>query len=160
GIEAEGLVGAVDIVVDGLGNAHAGHAVLAQVEGHRLSVVAAKRDQRVDLVGLQNLLNLLNAAGNLLHVGPRGVQNGAALQLDAVGAFESERNPIVVQHAAPAVEKADELIPIMVDALLHRRVDHRIKSGAIAAAGQQSNSHRKNLLLEGAAFQAGPEISP
>ena len=49
-VEAEGLVGAVDVVVDGLGNAHAGDAVLAQKERHRLRVVAAERDQRVDLV--------------------------------------------------------------------------------------------------------------
>ena len=117
GVEAEGLVGAADVVVDGLGHAHAGHAVLAQEQRDRLRVVAAEGDQRVDLVGLQNFLHLLDAAGNLLHVGARRVQDGAALQLDAVDVFQRQRNEVVVEHAAPAVEKADELIAIVVDAL-------------------------------------------
>ena len=158
GVEAEGLVGAVDVVVNGLGHAYAGYAVLAQVEVHRLRVVAAQRNQRIDLVGLQNLLHLFDAAGNLLHVGARRVQDGAALQLDAVNILQSEGNELVVQHTAPAVEKADELIAIVVDALPHGRINHRIQSGAVAAAGQQSNSHRKNLLIEGAAAEAVPGI--
>ena len=142
GVEAEGLVGAADVVVDGLGNADGLDAVLAQEERDRLRVVAAEGDERVDLVGLENLLHLLDAAGNLLHVGARGVQDGAALELNAVGVFESERNEVVVEHAAPAVQKADELVAVVVDSLSHRRINDRIQSGAIAAAGQQSNSHR------------------
>ena len=81
---------------------------------HRLRVVAAQRYQRIDLVGLQNLLHFVDAAGNLFHVGARRVQNGAAPQLNAVGAFEGQRNPIVVEHAAPAVQKADKLIAIVL----------------------------------------------
>src|ERR1019366_4438949 len=54
GIEAKGGVGAVDVVVDGLGHANAGHAVLAQEESHRLRVVAAEGDERIDLVDLQD----------------------------------------------------------------------------------------------------------
>ena len=117
--------------------------MLVQEEVHGLRVVAAQGDQRVDLVGLQNLLNLLDATGNLLHVGARGVQDGAARQLDAVHVLQRERNEVVLQYALPAVEKADKLIAIVVDALAHNRVDYRIQPGAVAAAGQQSNSHRK-----------------
>ena len=79
GVEAEGRVGAVDVVVDGLGNADAGNAVFAEEERDRLRVVAAEGDERIDLVGLQNFLHLLDAAGNLLHIGARGVKDGAAL---------------------------------------------------------------------------------
>ena len=136
GIEAEGLVGAADVVVDGLGNAHAVHAVLAQELRHRLRVVAAQGDEGIDLVGLENLLHFVNAAGNLFDVGARGVQDGAALQLDAVGVFQGERNKVVVEHAAPAVEKADELVSVVVDALFYSGINDRIQSGAIAAAGQ------------------------
>jgi hypothetical protein len=46
----------------------------------------------------------------------------------------------------------------VVDALSHGGIDHRIQSGAVAAAGQQSNSHRKNLLIKGAGYQAVPGI--
>jgi hypothetical protein len=69
------------------------------------------------------------------------VKNRAAFQLDSIGVFQGQRDEVVVQHAAPAVQKADELIAIVVDALFHSRINHRIQSGAIAAAGQQSNSH-------------------
>ncbi len=36
------------------------------------------------------------------------------LKLNAVDAFESQRNPVVVEHAAPAVQKADELIAVVL----------------------------------------------
>ena len=136
GVEPEGGVGAVDVVVDRLGYAHAGHAVLAEEHGHRLRVVSPKRDQCVNLVGFENFLDLVDAAGNLFHVGPRRVQDGATLQLDAIGAFQGEGNPIVVKHAAPAVEKADELIAIVIDAFFDGRIDHGIQPGAISSAGQ------------------------
>ncbi len=136
GVEAEGLVGAADVVVDGLGHAHAIHAVLAQKERDRLRIVAAQRDERVNLVGLENFLHFVDAAGNLFHVGARGVQDGAALQLDAVDVFKSEGDEVVIEHAAPAVQKADEFVSVVVDALSHSRINDRIQSGAIAAAGQ------------------------
>ena len=141
GVEAEGRVGAVDVVVDGLGNTHTGHAILAQKQCHRLRVVAAQRDQRINLVELQNLSHLLDAARNLLHVGPRRMKNRAALQLDPVGVFESERNPVVIKYATPAIEKADELVAVGLNPLSNGSVNHRIQAGAIAASGQQSNSH-------------------
>jgi hypothetical protein len=108
----------------------------AQKERDGLRIVAAERDERVDLVGLENFLRLLDAAGNLLHVGARGVQDGAALELNAVGVFESERNEIVIENAAPAIQEADEFVAVVVDALPDRRINDRIQSGAIAAAGQ------------------------
>ncbi len=93
GVEAEGRVGAVDVVVDGLGYADAGDAVLAEEERDGLGVVAAEGDERVNLVELENFLHLLDAAGNLFDVGARGVKDGAALQLDAVDLLKGQRNP-------------------------------------------------------------------
>src|ERR1700733_2392905 len=125
-VETKGCVGPVDVVINGLGNANAGHTVLAQEQGHRLRIVAPEGDQRINPVDLQDLLDLFNAARNLLHVGARRMQNGAPFQLDAIDFFQSKGNEIVVQDAAPAVQKADEFIAIVVDALFHSRVDHRI----------------------------------
>ena len=68
-VEAKRRIGPVNVVVDRLGNAHTGHAVLAQIKRHRLRVVSAQRNQRIDLVELQNFLDLFDTAGNLLHVG-------------------------------------------------------------------------------------------
>ena len=53
GIEAKGLVGAVDVVVDGLGNADGVDAVFAEEERDGLGVVAAEGDEGIDLVGLR-----------------------------------------------------------------------------------------------------------
>ena len=136
GVVAEGCVGAADVVVDGLGNADGVDAVFAEEQRDRLRVVAAESDERVDLVGLEDFLHLVDAAGNLLHVGARGMQDGAALQLNAVNVFERERNEIVIENAAPAVQKADEFVAVVVDALSDGRINDRIQSGAIAAAGQ------------------------
>ncbi len=121
----------------------------------------AEGDQGIDFIGLQNFLDLQNAAWNLLHIRARGVKDGATLQLDAVGVLQRKGNPVVVQDATPPVEEADELIAIGVDALLHSRIDYCIQSGAIAATGQQSNSHRKNLLIEFARpLEAEPGACP
>src|ERR1700722_14960236 len=136
GIEAEGCISSVDVVVDGLGNAHTGHAILTQVQRHRLRVIAAQRNQRVNLVDLQHLLHLLNAARNLLHIGARGMENRTALQLNAIGVFKGERNKTVVEHAAPAVQKADKFVAVVIDPLAHNRVNHGVQPGAIAASGQ------------------------
>ena len=111
-------------------------AVFAQKEGDGLRIVAAEGDESVDLVGLEDFLHLLDAARDLLHVGARGVEDGAALQLDAIGVFKGERDEVVVEHAAPAVEKADEFVAVGLDSLAHGRVDHCIQAGAVAAAGQ------------------------
>ena len=79
------------------------------------------------------------------------MKDGAALQLNAIGVFEGQRDEVVVEHTAPAVEEADELVAVGLNSLSHSGVDHRIQAGAVAAAGQQSNSHRESLLIEFAA---------
>src|ERR1700722_16439448 len=142
GVVAKGLVSTADVVVDGLGHSDGVHAVVAQEKRDGLRVIAAERNERVNFVGLQYFLHFVDAAGNLLHIGARRMQDSAAAQLDAVNILERERNEVVIEHAAPAVQEADELVPVVVDALPHSRIDDSIQSGAIAATGQQSNSHR------------------
>mgnify|MGYP000187626894 CR=1 FL=1 len=44
GIEADGIVGADDVVVDRAGNAHAGHAELAQLQRTVIGTVASDDD--------------------------------------------------------------------------------------------------------------------
>jgi hypothetical protein len=50
GVEAEARVGAAEVVVDGLGHADAVHAALGQFHRDRLGIVAAHRDQGVQLL--------------------------------------------------------------------------------------------------------------
>src|SRR3954467_12758014 len=81
GVKPKGLIGAADVVVDGLGNANSVDAVFGEIERDRLRIVAAEGDQSIDLVGLQDFLHLFDAAGDLLHIGARGVKDSAALEL-------------------------------------------------------------------------------
>src|ERR1700722_11754384 len=159
-VEAERYIGATDVIVNGLGNPYAGNAVLAQKQRNRLRVVAPERDQGIDLVELQNLLHLLDPTRNLLHVGAGRMKNGAALQLDAIRAFESERNPTVVKYAPPAIEKSDELVAVGLNSFSNGSVDHRIQAGAIAATGQQSNSHANSPDRIGPAPEGRPGVTP
>jgi len=64
------------------------------------------------------------------------VEDGATSELNAVGVFEGERDEIVVENPPPAIQKADELVTIVVDAFANRGIDYGIQSGAIAATGQ------------------------
>jgi len=121
---------------DGLGNAHRVDAVLGEVERDGLSIVATERDERVDLVELENFLHLLDTAGDLLHVGSRGVEDGAALELNAVDVFEGERDELVVEYAAPAIEESDEFVTVGLNSFAHCRIDDSIQAGAVSAAGQ------------------------
>src|ERR1700761_973530 len=63
GVKAKCGVGAVDIVVDGLGYADTGDACVGEGQSDGLRVIAAEGDQRVDLVGLEDFFDLLDTAG-------------------------------------------------------------------------------------------------
>ena len=90
GVEAEGYVGAVDIVVNGLGQADDVQTLLREQVGGFVGAVAAQAQQAVQLgvlVGLFHGGNLVNLV--VLHHthhfkgGALGAQNGAAQRQDA-----------------------------------------------------------------------------
>src|ERR1700756_297158 len=144
GVKAEGGVGAVDVVVDGLGHADAWHSVFAEVQGDRLSVVAAESNERVDFVDLQDFLDLLDSPWNLLYICARGMKDGAPLELNPVCLLQGQRNPLVVEYPPPAIKKSDEHVAVGLYSLSHGGIDHRVQAGAITATGQQSNTHCKS----------------
>ena len=141
-IEAEADVGAVEVVVDGLGNANAGHAGLNQRVGDGLRIVTADGDQRIELVGLEDLDAFLDPALDFAHIGPRGTKNRAALDQNLVHFLQRQLHGVVVEDAAPAFQESDKLVAVVIDAFPYDRMNDRIQSGAIAAAGQHTNSHR------------------
>src|SRR5207302_8803437 len=65
GVEADGVVGGVEVVVDGLRYADDPKAVLGELSGHSERVLAADGDQPVDPERRQRLLDLLDAAVDL-----------------------------------------------------------------------------------------------
>jgi len=143
GVEAEGVVGGAQVVVDRLGHAHDADAVVGQALRDAEGVLAADRDQRVDALVGQDLLDLLDAALDLVRVGARGPQDGAAAGEDVLDVVEAERAAVPGQRAVPAVAEAHEVPAVHLDALAHHGADHRVESRAVAAAGQHTDTHEK-----------------
>src|SRR5690606_19598662 len=140
-VEAEGVVGGVQVVVDGLGYAHHLHALLVELGGHPESVLPADRDQRVHALGDQVRLDLLHAAVDLERVGTGGAEDGAATREDAAYRLHVQRSGEVLQRAAPPVAEAYELVAELADALADHRSDHRVQARAVTATGEHADSH-------------------
>ena len=146
GVEAEGEVGAGEVVVDRLRDADDVDAEVGELGGDAEGVLAADRDQRVDPVGREVVLDPLDAAVDLERVGARGLQDRAAARQDAADLVDAERGGQVLQRPAPAVEEADELEAVLPDALADDGPDDGVQAGAVAAAGQHSHAHASRLL--------------
>ena len=72
GVEAERVVGGAEVVVDRLGHADDADAVVGQPLRDAEGVLAADRDQRVDALLGEDLLDLVDTAVDLVRVGARG----------------------------------------------------------------------------------------
>ncbi len=70
GVEAERVVGGVEVVVDGLGHADDPDAVLVQRGRDAEGILPADGDERIDLEVDEILHNALDAALDLQRVGP------------------------------------------------------------------------------------------
>ena len=96
GIEAEGIVRGVDVIVNGLRHAYNGDAIIVEPLSTLERAFAADGNEGIDL-GLAHIrLDLLQAGLKFIGVQPAGAQNGAAAQ----------ENPVdtgIVVKIAPAV---------------------------------------------------------
>src|SRR5690606_18417936 len=114
GVEAEGVVGGGQVVVDGLGDAHAGDAVLLGEEcGHSEGVLAADGDEGVDLPPPQGVLDAADAVLLVQRVGAGGAEDGAAAGQDAADGRYAEGDGAVLQRAPPAVPEAGEGVAVL-----------------------------------------------
>ncbi len=52
-----------------------------------------------------------------------------------------ELDRVVLEHARPAVAKADEAVLVFAQAAAHHGADHRVQAGAVPAAGEQADAH-------------------
>ncbi len=147
GVEAEGVVGGAEVVVDRLRHPDHRQAVLVvQARRRPQGVLAADRDQAVDPRRREVRGDPLRAAVAGERVGPRGAEDGAAAGQDAAHLGDAERHAVGLQRPPPAVAVADELVPVVAGALADDRADHRVQARAIAAAGEHSDPHRRSLV--------------
>ena len=97
GVEAEGVVGAVEVVVDRLRDADDRQVLLGEEPRRDAErVLAADRDERVDL--LERALDALDAALVLERVRARGADDRAALVQDPRGLVVAERLEVAVDR--------------------------------------------------------------
>ena len=77
----------------------------------------------------------------LERVGARGAQDRPAARQDAARRLDGQVLVDGLERAAPAVAEADDLVPVVVDSASHDGADHRVQSGAVAAAGEHPDAH-------------------
>ena len=142
GVVAESHVGAVDVVVDRLRHADHGNVLLRQPVRGRQRAFAADRDEHVDAVVIQRLLDLVQPGPQFVGVHARGAQHGAALgQQPVIAVVVCELHAPVLQQSAPAVLESDHRRAVPAVASAHHRPDDGVEPGAVAASGENSDPH-------------------
>ena len=142
GVEAEGVVGRAEVVVDRLRDAdHAHDAVVLQLVGDPEGVLAADGDQRVDLQRLDGRPDPVQPAVDFVRVRPAGAEHRAAAGQQPTHGLDVERDDVGIHRAAPSVAEADEVVTVDLDALADDGTDDRIQARAVSAAGQHADSH-------------------
>ena len=156
-VETKGKIGAIDIIVDGLGQTDHVEPFLAEQVGRLVRAVAAQSHQAVELeilVGLFHGGYLVHAAlVNHPHVAERltaGSQNGAAQSKDAGELLFAHLLILALDEPAVAVADADDLRVKELVGCARHAADSRVEAGAVATAGQNADSalHRFFLLAE------------
>ena len=153
GIEAEGLLGALHVVVDRLGHADHGQSLPGQVPRDLHAAVAANGDERVESARAERRDQLVGAVG--LPARPIGVgddvaewialvggaEDGAAEMHDAADVLGSEAHH-AVEREQPFVTALDPVyLPAPVMGGEHDGPDDGIESGGVAAAGIDGDTH-------------------
>src|SRR5690554_689707 len=141
GVEAEGVVGGRDVVVDGLGNAHDLEAFIRQPLRRSEGAFASDGDDRLDIVALDHLADSIRSAVALERVGARGPENRSTLLADALHLVTAEGQQILFDDSAPSALEADELLTVELVAFEYSTADDRIQSRCVSTTGQDSDSH-------------------
>jgi hypothetical protein len=87
------------------------------------------------------LLDLLDTAVDLERVGARGAKDGAAPGQDAAALGDAQLHGQPLEGAPPPVAEPDELEAVVADATTYDGADDRVEAGAVATAGEDSDTH-------------------
>ena len=147
-VEAERHVGAVDVVVDGLGQTDDVQALLAEQVRGLVGAVAAQAEQAVQFGGA---VVFLHRGELFFQLGAVDAKRGADHGQNAGKLIRGHLPEVAVDQAVVAVHDADDL-----DLIAHavvQRLGHAaqgsVQAGAVAAGSQNTNTNRhcKNLPL-------------
>ena len=152
GREADTIIGAMDIIVHGLGDRNDIAAQARQMRRETQRTVAAQRDQRIDFQRIEDIQHLLRlvALRRYPRVAARAVQYRAALPVNAAHPVAVEHHHAVIprpgiggidfQHAFPAATQPDH-VPAALPGRCRDRLDAGIEARDIAATGEYSQTH-------------------
>jgi hypothetical protein len=156
-VEAEGYVGTIDIVINGLGQADDVQTLLREQVCGFVGAIAAQAQQAVQLgffVGLFHGGNFINVV--VLHHthhfkgGALGAQNGAAQRQDAAEIVLAHLLVVAVDQAAVSVQDANDLHVIAHAGIqcFCYAADGGVQTRTVAAGSQDSNTffHSKALF--------------
>ena len=139
GVEADGIVGADDIVVDGAGNTHHGDAPLAQILGAPEGAVAADGHDAVQSQQLAGIIGLLLPCLGAELLAAGGIQDGAAPVDDAADAGAVHLHEVAVDEALPAAADAHHL-DAPAQGAAHHGADGGVHTRRVAAGGQDTDA--------------------
>jgi len=143
GIEAERVVGAVHVVVDGLGHTDQMDPRVVELGRDSQGVLAADRDQDVDAPSRQLLTDPGFAPRLLIGVRPRGAEYRSAARKDPGDLFQVQLLDLRLEDPAPAVPKTENGAAVGLQGAMDDRADDRVQAGAVAPAGQHADPHRR-----------------
>ena len=157
GVEAEGYVGTIDIVINGLGQADDVQTLLREQVCGFVGAIAAQAQQAVQLgflVGLFHGGNFINVVvlHHTHHLKRRalGAQNGAAQRQDAAEIVLAHLLVVAVNQAAVSVQDANDLHVIAHAGIqcFCYAADGGVQTRTVAAGSQDSNTffHSKALF--------------
>src|SRR5258708_6001918 len=156
GDEAEGQIGSVDVVVDGLGHADQRQTLNEELGGHGKGSFATHANDGVDAVVRDGLSNTLDAVGHGERLHPRRTQHRAAARQDAAHALDIEAYPAVFDHAQPTIGEADDLVAIRALGSANNRSNDRVEAWAITTAGEHTDAHLVSFVSTLLAAPPGP----
>ena len=147
-IKTKGVIGAGEIVVDGLRHADHLHAHLRELVGNAERIVAADGNHAFEAEAFEGFADALRAVLFLHDVGAAALKNRTALGLKAFHVFEREPAAFTRQRAAPAGGKA-----VHFDArrrtFFDDAADNRVQAGAVSTTRENTNfAHVVYLLIE------------
>ena len=134
GIETKGVVGGVNVIINGLRHAHYRHAVIRKPLCALEGTFTTDGDKGV-YPGIRHVgLNLVKAGLELIRMQAAGAQDGAAAQQNTVDFRIVIKIAAAVFHQAhPAVFITYNGISKFIGRGTHYRTDYSIEAGAIAA---------------------------
>src|SRR5690606_6665484 len=140
-VEADGAVGAGDVVVDRLGDGDDRQTGLRALARRVEGAVTADADQAVDPLRLQRGVDRLQATLNGVRVVARRAQQGATGVEDPADVAAGELLHVPLGDTLPPVAEADDGVAVLAQTVLHHCPDGGVEAGTVSTAGEQTDSH-------------------